>query len=397
MKRFVRGVGPRAVRSSWQSAVVVCLLMTVGVLLIACGGATPPPPTSLPGAAPTAASTQPTAAPAQPTSAPAAANGPFILLDWAGYEEPAYYAAFTEKYPNVEPERALFAEDAEGFAKAQSGFQFDLAHPCTNYWNLYVQEGLIQPIDTSRLKNWSGVTEKLARHGLIDGKQYFVPYDWGFESIIYRTDKVKTAPTSWADLWNPEYKGHVSMFDSGESAHIVTALALGFDPWNTTPEQNAQIKQKLLELKPNLLNYWTDATELDQLIASGDAWVASNAWNDAYVTAKTENIPAEYITPKEGRLGWVCGYAISSKAKNVDLAYAYLDALLDPAAMAAMANENGYGAANTAAIPLLDPELVATMGLDKPEILDSTNFYRPLTSEQRELFTGMWSEVKAAP
>ncbi len=388
MKNFLRIV-------SLHRGIELCLLITASIVLSACASATPPPATVAPTSPPpTVASAQPTTA---PTSAPASSNEPFVILDWAGYEEPAYYAAFTAKHPNVQPERALFAEDAEGFAKAQSGFQFDLAHPCTNYWELYVQEGLLQPIDTSRLKNWKGVTQKLAKHGLIDGKQYFVPYDWGFESIIYRTDKVKTPPTSWGDLWNPEYKGHVSMFDSGESAHIITALSLGFDPWNTTPEQNAQIKKKLLELKPNLLNYWSDATEVSQLIASGDAWVASNAWNDAYVTAKQENIPAEYITPKEGRLGWVCGYAISSKAKNVDLAYDYLDALLAPEAIAAMANTNGYGASNNDALSLLDPALVSAMGLDKPEILDSTNFYRPLTKAQRELFTGMWSEVKAAP
>ncbi len=368
---------------------VLIIVIVASIVLIACSTAPP--------AASTGSPSSPTTESAVPTSASAASGGPFILLDWAGYEEPEYFAAFTAKHPTAEPERAFFAEDAEGFAKAASGFQFDLVHPCTNYWELYVQEGLIQPIDTSRLKNWSGVSSKLAAHGVIDGKQYFIPYDWGFESIIYRTDKVKTAPTSWADLWNPEYAGHLSMFDSGESAHIITALSLGFDPWNTTPEQNAQIKQKLLELKPNLLNYWTDSTELNQLIASGDAWVASNAWNDAYVVANNEGVPVEYVTPTEGRLGWLCGYAISSKAKNTDLAYDYIDALLEPAAIAAMATTNGYGASNVEALPLIDPEVVAAMGLDKPEILDTTVFYRPINDEQRELFTGMWSEVKAAP
>lgn len=376
-------------RRTHSMLLALCLLVATSITLIACSS-TPPAPAPVPPPA-TTASDQPTAA------AAAQSNGPFVLLDWAGYELPEYYPAFTEKHPNVEPEFAFFAEDAEGFAKAASGFQFDLAHPCTNYWELYVSEGLIQPIDTSRLKNWSGVPEKLASHGVIDGKQYYVPWDWGFESIIYRTDKVTTPPTSWADLWNPEYKGHISMFDSGESAHIITALALGFDPWNTTPEQNEQIKQKLLEIKPNLLNYWSDSTEVNQLVASGDAWIVANAWNDAAVTAKAENIPAEYITPKEGRLGWLCGYAISSKTKNLDLAYDYLDAILEPTAIAAMANTNGYGVANTNALPLIDPELVEAMGLDKPEILDTTNFYLPLTKEQRELFTGMWSEIKAAP
>lgn len=371
------------------------LLVIVSLALMGCSSA-PPPAAPLPSPG-TSEPAQATAVPAEPTTASAQANGPFVLLDWAGFELPEYYPAFTEKHPNVAPEYAFFAEDPEGFAKAASGFQFDLVHPCISYWQLYVTEGLIQPIDTSRLKNWSGVSEQLAAHGMIDGKQYYVPYDWGYESIIYRTDKVKTPPTSWADLWNPEYKGHLSMYDSGEAAHIITALALGFDPWNTTPEQDEQIKQKLLELKPNLLNYWSDSTEASQLLASGDAWVIASAWNDAYVTAKAEGVPAEYITPKEGRVGFLCGYAISSKTRNLDLAYDYLDALLEPKAIAAMGNTNGYGISNVQAIPLIDPGLVAALDMDKPEVLETTNFYRPLTDAQREQFTNMWSEIKAAP
>ena len=383
---------------SLDRIVVTCLLGIASIVLSACASPTPPPTAVVAATAPppTAVPAQPTAAPtAAPTTAPASSNEPFVVLDWSGYDDPRFFEPFTQAHPDVKPEYAFFAEDAEAFAKAQSGFQFDLIHPCTNYWELYVQEGLIQPIDTSRLKNWKGVQEKLAKHGFIQGKQYYVPWDWGFESIIYRTDKVKTPPTSWADLWNPEYKGRLSLFDSGESAHIITALALGFDPWNTTPAQNEQIKQKLLELKPNVLHYWTDFTEVNQMLASGDAWVISNAWNDAYTTARSENVPAEYITPKEGRLGWVCGYAISSKSKNVDRAYEFIDALIAPQSMANMANDFAYGAANADALPLIDAEFVKLMGLDNPSVLDSTVFYRPLTNAQREQFTGTWSEIKA--
>ena len=126
-------------------------------------------------------------------------------------------------------------------------------------------------------------------------------------------------------------------------------------------------------------------------------WVASNAWNDAYVTAKNADIPVDYITPKEGRLGFVCGYAISSQTKNLDLAYNYIDAAIAPESMAAMANEYGYGAANADAVPLIDPEWVKLFKLDQPDILNQAIFYKPLTTEQRELFTSQWDEVKAAP
>ncbi|MBI3244397.1 MAG: extracellular solute-binding protein [Chloroflexi bacterium] len=336
-----------------------------------------------------------TAAPAEaPTAAP---TGPLVVLDWSGYELPEFWQPFADKYPDVTVDFSFFAEDAEAFAKLQTGFQSDLVHPCSSWWKLYVDNGLVQPIDTSKLSNWPGIRPEFAKEGQFDGKQYFVPWEWGYESIIVRTDKVKTIPQSWADLWKPEYAGHVALWDSGESNHAMAALALGFDPWNTTPEQEEQIKQKLIEIKPNLVTYWVDFTEVPLLLSSGDAWVVANTWQDAYKSLVDEGVPVEYITPKEGRLGWVCGYGISSKARNVDLAYEYINAAIAPQSMANMSNEYAYGAANADALPLTDESYVKIMQLDQPDIIQRTVFFQSLTSEQQQAFTSLWDEVKAAP
>jgi spermidine/putrescine-binding protein len=260
-----------------------------------------------------------------------------------------------------------------------------------------VDNGLVQPIDTSKLSNWPGIRPEFAQEGQFGGKQYFVPWEWGYESILVRTDKVSEIPDSWADLWDPQYAGHVALWDSGEANHAVAALALGFDPWNTTPEQEEQIKQKLIEIKPNLVTYWVDFTEVPLLVSSGDAWVVANAWQDAYTTLIDEGVPVEYIEPKEGRLGWVCGYGISSKTNNVELAYDYLNALIAPQSMANMSNAYAYGAANADALPLTDESYVKIMQLDQPDIIQRTVFYQSLTSEQQQAFTSLWDEVKAAP
>lgn len=332
------------------------------------------------------------------TAAPAEApTGPLVLLEWSGYELPEFWQPFADKYPDVTVDFSFFAEDAEAFAKLQTGFQSDLVHPCSSWWKLYVDNGLVQPIDTSKLSNWPGIRAEFAKEGQFDGKQYFVPWEWGYESILVRADKVSELPDSWADLWDPQYAGHVALWDSGEANHAVAALALGFDPWNTTPEQDEQIKQKLIEIKPNLITYWVDFTEVPLLISSGDAWVVANAWQDAYTTLIDEGVAVEYIEPKEGRLGWVCGYAISSKTRNVDLAHEYLNAIIAPQSMANMSNEYAYGAANADALPLTDESYVKIMQLDQPDIIQRTVFYQSLTSEQQQAFTSLWDEVKAAP
>ena len=318
-----------------------------------------------------------------------------IVMDWSGYEYETYWEPFRADNPDTNVEYSFFAEDAEAFAKAQGGFQFDIIHACSSWWQLYVDAGLVQPIDVSKLDNWGGVYDRLAKEGNKNGQQYFIPWDWGYESILVRTDLVDEMPTSWADLWDPQYAGHVALYDSGESNFVMTALVLGIDPYTATEKEAAQIQQKLVDLKPNLLTYWADYTEINQLVAQGDVWLAANAWNDAYATLAGEGVAVDYINPEEGRLGWVCGYGISANPGNLDLSYQFLNALLDPQSQANMGNDYAYGVSNSEATALLDPEFVSLMNLGDPSVLDSTFFYQALTEAQRELFVNTWNAVKA--
>ena len=376
-------------RSTHRSWSVVSLLLIGSLCLASC--AAPPAPTTLPTAVPPAA---PTAA---PTTAPAAdVTGKLVMLDWSGYELPEFWPGFAAQYPKVNVEFSFMAESAETYTKLQSGFEADLVHPCNNYWQIMVDEKMVQPIDTTMLSNWKDVIPALGMPGAFGGQQYWIPWDWGFESILVRKDLVKQVPTAWADLWDPQYKGHIALYDSGESNHVITALALGLDPWATTPEQDAQIKQKLLDLMPNVLSIWSSQTEMDQMVASGDAWLAANAYNASYVVATKAGLAVDYINPKEGRTGYVCGFAVPTTSKNMQLATAMIDAYLAPASQAKLANDYGYGIVNQAAFAAVDPATVKLLGLEDQAVISKTHFYKSLTAAQRESWTNMWSEVKTS-
>jgi spermidine/putrescine transport system substrate-binding protein len=346
----------------------VILIVVLGVLLVSCGG-----------------------------GGAATSGAKLNVFEWSGYELPEFWAQFAAQHPNVTVDFSFFGEDAEAFAKLQTGFQTDLIHPCASWWQLYVDNGLVQPIDTARLENWVDMPEFLTKQGEFNGQQYFIPWEWGYESILVRTDKVDKVPTSWKELWDPAYAGHVAIYDSGETQYMVGALALGYEPFNTTPEQDEAIVQKLIELKPNLLTYWTDNTELVQLMASGDVWIAGSAWPETLMLLLDEGIPVEYINPEEGRMGYVCGFGITANAQNVDLAYDYINAVTSLEAMTYLIDEYGYGAANAAALDTADPETVEMLQLADPAILNDTVFYQSLTPERREAVVSNWGRVKASP
>jgi spermidine/putrescine transport system substrate-binding protein len=372
------------------------LLLAASMILTACAPQATPPPAPAATEAPSAP-TAPVATEA-PVVTKAPVTGSLIMLDWASYEAPDYWTTFAKEYPDVKVDFSFMSESADAYAKMKSGFKADTVHPCSNFWKIMADENMLAPLDTSKMTNWKDINPSLAAQGAFNGKQYWAPYDWGFESILVRKDLVKKVPESWADLWDPQYKGHIAFFDSGETAHIVASRVLGFDPWKTTPEQDAQIKQKLLELMPNVLTIWSSQTELEQMIASGDVWVAASAWNASYINMLNQGLDVVYLNPKEGRMGYLCGFAIPATSTNYDLALAMIDAYLNPESQAKFANDMGYGISNNAALPMvkIDSAALAGLGMDNPDIVSKTTFYQYLTPEQRQAWTDVWSEVKTS-
>ena len=385
--------------SDWRRQLIL-LAASLFILGACTGGATEAPDTQAP-----VEETEPLVEETEPV-VDEGPGEPILILEWSGYEVTGYpylFPAFAEKYtPTLEAvvEYSFFAEDSEALAKMMTGFEADLIHPCESTFETYVENGLVQPVDTARLEHWDSIHPALAAIGKVDGQQYFVPWDWGYESILVRPDLVEEVPDSWADLWDPQYAGKVVLWDSGQANYAITALALGItDPWGSLNAETVEmVKQKLLELKPNLLTYWTDYTQAYDLSATGDAWLTANAWQDAYGNLVNLEIPAEYIEPVEGRLGWVCGYGISTNAKNLDLVYEFLNAATAPESSAALGNYYWYGGANTDSVPLVDEYVVDFMKLTEIDSLFArTIFYQPISEEERQMLNQMWDEVKAAP
>lgn len=361
------------------------LMLILAIVATACGGAA---------ATPTQA--PPTAVP--PTEVPAAEmTGSLTVLDWAGYDAPDFWVDFQNTYPKVTVNFEIGASDADIYSKMKAGDQADIFHPYTGWLQFYVDEGLVEEIDTSRLTNWDKVPDSFKKIGQINGKQYFLPWDWGFTSILYRTDKIPEGVDSWAALMNPKFKGHVSTWDDGPGAVTVSAYIHGWDETKITPEQLATIKEEWIQQRDVNLFYWAGEPELVDAMANGDVWVAY-AWQGAYATLLGQGVPVAYANPKEGRNSWVGVYGIRKGSQNYDLALKFFDAKLAAATGNNVVNLFYYGHSNQDVMNgITDAALKQAFSIDDPNILQKTNFTPNLTAEQRDSWTAMWAEVKAAP
>ena len=87
------------------------------------------------------------------SSSALAQDSELIIFDWAGYEDPEFFTAYTAKHGDS-PTFTYFGDEEEAFQKLRTGFRTDAVHPCSQSVPRWIEAGLIAPLDTSRIDRW---------------------------------------------------------------------------------------------------------------------------------------------------------------------------------------------------------------------------------------------------
>jgi spermidine/putrescine-binding protein len=329
---------------------------------------------------------------------PARAAGEITYFGWAGYDDPNMHGDYIEKYGGS-PDFAFWGSEDEAFSKLMAGYEPDVVAPCTYEIPRWVAGGIVQPADESRLVHLADFFPSIVDIAgtRIDGKRYFVPDDWGNSTIVYRTDMIDPEyiqENSWNVLFDDRYKGRVATFDDNVNVEIA-ALLLGYENiFSLTDEQLVEVRKLLRRQRDVLRFYWTDVTQIDQALASGEL-VAAYAWNETYVRLRDQGVPVGFMVPKEGIFTWCCGLMIHAKTQNLDACYDLINAMTAPESGAYEIENWGYGHANMKAFELVAPEKLAELNLSTPEaLLDAGIFFQPLAPDIQTKYTQMLEEVK---
>ncbi len=315
------------------------------------------------------------------------------------YEETVtdfFLKKFKAKYPQVNVKTAVYGELDEAIAKLRGGFRADVLNPCVDYLPLLRKLKLIEPIETRYIPRWNDLMDffkNIPELQAGDGKVWMVPTDAGLEGIMYNSDKIKTPPTSWKDLWNPEYKGHIVMQDYARNSIAVAALALGYsDPYHLTADQLSKIKDFLIEQKPLLLKYFQGDEEVDSLFSEGEVWISLGWVSDARELSD-DGTPVKFISPKEGALSWICGYSILKGTKVPMAAHALVNHYIDPELQKFEATDFEYFVPNKKVLKLLTDEEIEAVGLNNPEALSKAHV--EVIPDNYDKWLQVWESVKA--
>ncbi|WP_407050844.1 ABC transporter substrate-binding protein [Methyloraptor flagellatus] len=146
--------------------------------------------------------------------------------------------------------------------------------------------------------------------------------------LTYNPEAVKTPPTSWADLWNPEYKGRVGITNMNST--LGTGFMVEIAKMHGGSEANIDPAFAAIEkLKPNLAAVAANPGALATLFQQGQIDISPGNFN-AIQILKAKGVPVEFVAPKEGAIAFKTTIHIVKNSPNKELAFKLIEAALSP-------------------------------------------------------------------
>lgn len=312
------------------------------------------------------------------------------VFNWGEYMSQDLIKNFEKEY-GVKVIYDTYSANQEMYTKLKGGaVSYDVVFPTDYFVEQMIKDDFLQELDMENIPNFKYVSDSLKDNDFDPGNKYSVPYFYGSIGLAYNKSKVGE-PKSWEDLWNPEYKGHVSMNESAREVFTVPLQILGYDINNPTEEQLKEAKEKLLELHPNVLSY--DGTPEAQFV-SGEAWIGMSYNGDA-ARAMDQNPDIGFVLPEEGGVLWMDNIVIPKTAENKYTAEVFINYLLDPENSKLNAEEINGSSPNAAAVELMDDEIKNNTAIyPTDEEVEGGEWYQILDPKILESINRLYNELK---
>jgi spermidine/putrescine-binding protein len=324
------------------------------------------------------------------------------LLVWEGYADPSFVRGFEDAH-HCKIVASYMGSSDELVAKLRGGSaaNYDVISPSSDVATSIVRAGLAAPLDLSKIPSYAQLSPKLCDSPLVkaNGKTYGVPFVWGPNPLLYDTTAFAQPPDSWSVFWDPKFKGKISLWDELSSVYLA-AQVLGFDKpdpgqlYNLTDAQLEAVKNKLIELKPNIRKYWSTGGELTNLFQNHEI-IAAMGWPLMTNQLRKVNYPIGETIPKENTTGWIDHLMITAASAHKELAQAFLEYMVQAPTQKLVIDVTHYTPANPGTAQFLTPEERKILHLDNPdEYIKRIYFWQDVPRRQK--YTETWNEVKNA-
>jgi spermidine/putrescine transport system substrate-binding protein len=339
-------------------------------------------------------------------SLPVAAKDDVLhLYNWNNYISEETIKRF-EEYCKCKVKQTYYSDNDEMLAKLQAGAKgYDIIVPTMNAVEALIKRNALLPLDHSKIPNLKNVMPQYLNTGFDPGNKYSAPYAMSITLVGYNDKKLKELGVpvqSWATIFDPgilgKIKGKVTVLDSQRELMAAALKYLGYSVNETDEAKLKQARDVIIKAKP----YWAafNASSYIKELTVGNIWVAHGYSNDMF-QADTDAQAAKRgfrivpALPKEGAVLALDAMVVHKSAPRPDLAFEFINFMLDGKNSADLTNLIGSGNPNADAMKYIKPEIKSIKAVfPDPEQAKTLEMLKDLNSKQLRAMTRMWTEIK---
>jgi spermidine/putrescine transport system substrate-binding protein len=193
-----------------------------------------------------------------------------------------------------------------------------------------IRQNFLIELDHSKLPNFQKYAATAYKNPTFDpGNKFTIAWQAGLTGLAYNPKLTKRPITSFNDLFDPAFKGKITMFGDDEDYPTMVMIGMGIDPVTSTEEDWKRAAEKMKELRPQLREYIDNAGEAE-VLSSGNAWISMAYSGDIFILNNSGSPDIKFVVPKEGAVLWQDNMAIPKGAKHPLDAITYMDYVYRP-------------------------------------------------------------------
>ena len=324
------------------------------------------------------------------------------VSNWPFYISPTFVSDFEAASGLGVDYKEDFNDNEEWFAKVKDSLAAgqdigaDLVIPSEYMVGRLIRLEWLAELDDANIPNKGNLRDDLLDSTADPDRRYSLPYMSGMVGLAYDRSATGRDITSIDDLWDPAFKGRVSLFSDAQDGLGMVMLSLGDDPADPTTEAVQRAADKVAEEKDKgQIRRFTGNDYADDL-ASGNVAIAQ-AYSGDVVQLAADNPDLQFIVPEAGGTTFVDSMIIPTTTRNKAGAEAWMDFVYDRANYAKLIEEIQFVPVlsdMTDELEALDPELAANPLINPPQdILDKLSIWPLLTDEQDAEIATIYAEV----
>jgi spermidine/putrescine transport system substrate-binding protein len=199
-----------------------------------------------------------------------------------------------------------------------------------------VRLGYLEPLDKKNIPNAENLQPALADPQWDPGRKYSLPWQSGMTALGYNRAKTGREIKAYKDVFDPKFKGRVSLLSDGRDASNLVLMRDGIKPEDATIDDVlAAIEEIDKANRAGQIRRFT-GNDYTQDLTKGNLWI-SQAYSGDLIQLQADNPDLEFVIPEEGGTLWTDNMLMPAEATNPYAAEVYMNYVYDPEVAARIA------------------------------------------------------------